>query len=160
MMRKLFVSVLLLLSTAYAAEAYGANGGSSSFAFGYADTQYIANTQAASVLFASGKDWIQAFLGVQNTRGNFDFGLGGMYKFTLSGDRRAGFHLGPGFAVGTVGDDFAFSIYGMVGAHFTLFERLLLSVDGGPMLSVIDGDANFRMRAMGETLGLGIHYLF
>jgi hypothetical protein len=33
-------------------------------------------------------------------------------------------------------------------------------VDAGPIVTVVDGDAEFRIRPAGELLGLGIHYLF
>lgn len=133
-------------------------------AMGVADTSNVSTGQSLSAMFSFNKNWLQTYMGIENTQGTFTFGLGAIYKFTVAGDAKTGFHVGPGFSVGTVPvggkAKFAFSIFGMAGAHFTLFDRLILSVDGGPMVNVVDGDANFRMKPMGETLGLGIHYLF
>ncbi len=138
--------------------------GSKQWALGFSDTSTFAGGQSVSALFSSGRDWIQAFLTVPSTRGGFQFGAGGAYKFTIAGNQRAGFHVGPALVLGTVSvlgqSKFAFSLGGAVGAHYTLVERLILSVDGGPMISVVDGDVNFRLSPFGEFLGLSLHYLF
>lgn len=133
-------------------------------AMGVADTSHVSTGQSLSAMFSFNKNWLQTYMAIENTQGAFTFGLGAIYKFTVAGDAKTGFHVGPGFSVGTVPvggkAKFAFSIFGMAGAHFTLFDRLILSVDGGPMVNVVDGDANFRMKPMGELLGLSVHYLF
>lgn len=134
-------------------------------ALGVADTSNVSTGQSLSALFSTaGGDWIQALLGVESTRGSFVFGLGGIYKFTVAGNARTGFHVGPGATIGTVAvggkSKFAFGFSGLAGGHFTLFDRLMLSVDGGPMLAVVDGDANFALKPMGTLLGLSVHYLF
>jgi hypothetical protein len=133
-------------------------------AMGVADTSNISTGQSLSAMFSFNRNWLQTYMTIDRTQGTFVFGLGGIYKFTVAGDARMGFHVGPGFSVGTVPvsgkSKFAFSLFGMAGGHFTLFDRLILSVDGGPMVNVVDGDANFSMKPMGETLGLGIHYFF
>lgn len=133
-------------------------------AMGVADTSHVSTGQALSAMFSFNKNWLQTYMAIESTQGAFTFGLGAIYKFTVAGDAKTGFHVGPGFSVGTVPvsgkSKFAFSIFGMAGGHFTIFDRLILSVDAGPMVSVVDGDANFRMKPMGELLGLGVHYLF
>lgn len=133
-------------------------------ALGFADTSYIAGGQSASALFSNNNDWLQTIFTINGTRGNFYFAVGGIYKFTVAGNARAGFHVGPGVTLGTVPtgteSKFGFSLVGLAGGHFTLFERLILSVDGGPQLSVVDGNTDFRLKPMGELLGLSVHYLF
>lgn len=166
MMRHFAISlfVLALSAPAFAAPRSIASNGSSMTALGIADTSNVSVSQSISAMFSMNRNWLQTFMTIDRTQGTFVFGLGGIYKFTVAGDARTGFHVGPGFAIGTVPvngkSKFAFSIFGMAGAHYTLFNNLILSVDGGPMVSVVDGDANFQMKPMGETLGLGIHYLF
>ncbi|MGZ3713480.1 MAG: hypothetical protein ACXVBE_17070, partial [Bdellovibrionota bacterium] len=71
-------------------------------AIGVADTTNLMGGQSLSALFATNRDWIQAYLGVLHSQGSFAFGAGGIYKFTVSGSRAVGFHVGPGVAVGTV----------------------------------------------------------
>lgn len=144
--------------------AFAAPQAKAQMALGFADTTYIAGGQSASALFSSNDDWLQTIFTINGTRGNFYFAVGGIYKFTIAGNARAGFHVGPGVTLGTVptgtGSEFGFSLVGLAGGHFTLFERLILSVDGGPQLSVVDGNTDFRLKPMGELLGLSVHYLF
>ncbi len=152
-MKKLFAA--LLLSVALSTPSAHATIG-----LGMADTTTISGGQSLSAIFSTGNDWIHTFLGVHQTKGKFDFGAGGGYKFTVIGTRATGFHVGPLASLGTVGGDFAFSIVGAAGAHFTLFEKMMLSVDGGPMYVHTQAAKNFRMKPIGELLGLSIHYLF
>jgi hypothetical protein len=162
----------LACAPAMAASRTVASSGSLT-ALGFADTSNISVGQSLSAMFSINQNWLQTFLTITQTKDAFTFGLGGIYKFTVAGDRHMGFHVGPGFAVGTVPASsvagatsgtsktkFAFSIYGLAGAHYTIFDRLILSVDGGPMVNVIDGTADFSMKPMGQLLGLGLHYLF
>jgi hypothetical protein len=148
------------------------------FALGVADTTNLTGGQSASVMFATQKDWIHTFLGVNHSQGSFAFGAGAIYKFTVQGTRAAGFHIGPGVSVGTVsfsgssvrvagntlsvegGTKFGFAIVGDVGAHYTLFDHLIFSMDAGPIFSVVDGSFNFMLKPIGEVLGLSFHYLF
>lgn len=161
----IFIAVLTLTTLASPALAQRSTSTASTAsigeitALGVADTYYLTYGQSASALFSVGRNWIQALFGINQSRSAFSFGVGGAYKFTIAGDRRTGFHVGPGFTVGTVHKDFAFTIHGMFGGHFTIFERLILSVDAGPIFEVIDGDADFRLRPMGNALGLSLHYI-
>lgn len=156
-----------LLTLAFSVSAFAAKGdapSSSLTAVGVVDTSNVSTGQSLSAMFSIDRNWLQTFMTIDRTQRTFIFGLGGIYKFTVAGDLKTGFHVGPGISLGTTPvagrSKFAFGVFGLAGAHFTLFERLMLSVDGGPMLNVVTGDADFRMKPLGETLGLGIHYLF
>lgn len=131
-------------------------------AIGVADTTNIIQGQSLSLLFPMNKDSLQTFLGLHRTHGMFEFGAGGAYKVTLHGDRRTGLHFGPGLSVGTASrgpkTKFAFSAFGLVGGHHTLFERLIVSVDGGPIMTVLNGDVDLGIKPAGNMLGLAIHY--
>lgn len=155
------MKALLTLALALSFFAPKANAAT---AVGVADTSTFMTGQSISALFSNNKDWIQAMMNVQGVKGSFRFSVGGAYKFTVAGTERAGFHIGPGLALGTTGtangSKFFFSLVGMFGGHYTLFERLILSVDGGPVLGVVDGDVDFGVKPMGELLGLSVHYLF
>jgi hypothetical protein len=137
---------------------------SGSWAMGVASTNVITNTESLSALLESGKNWIEIDLGIHHTRGNFQFATGGAYKFTVAGDRHTGFHVGPGLALGTTdvlgNAKFTFSLSGLAGGHFTFGDHLMVSVDGGPVLYVTDGNVDFRMRPRGDILGVGVYYLF
>jgi len=136
------------------------NSAQAATGLGMSDTTIVSGGQSLSALFSTSSDWIQVLAGVHQTKGNFDFSVGGMYKFTVIGNRNTGFHVGPGFTIGTFGGQFAFTVFGALGAHFTLFEHLMLSIDGGPMYVHTDAAKNFRMKPIGDTLGLSIHYVF
>lgn len=134
--------------------------GSNLVAVGVAATDTITNGESATLLFSNHQDWIQTYLAVYTTKGNFDFAIGGAYKFTVAGTRGVGFHVGPGFTVGTVGNEFAFSIFGAAGGHFTFAEHFYLSVDAGPMVTHTKDNTNFRLRGLGNYLGMTIAYIF
>jgi len=160
--------MLVLLALFFSFHAHGAPATSKApsgpRAFGFTDSSNFLTGQSASALFGGDTDWIHVMLSVNRTLGTFEFGVGGIYKFTVAGDRRAGFHVGPGVSVGTVAvgakSEFGFGIAGVAGGHWTLFDRLIVSVDGGPALGVVDGNANFSLKPLGEILGLSLHYLF
>jgi hypothetical protein len=134
--------------------------GSNLMAVGVAATDTITNGESATMLFSNHHDWIQTYLAVYSTKGNFDFAVGGAYKFTVAGTRAMGFHVGPGFTVGTVGNNFAFSIFGAAGGHFTFAEHFFISVDAGPMVTHTENNTNFRLRGLGNYLGMTIAYIF
>ena len=127
---------------------------------GVADTQTVTTGESATALIGMGDDWLQTYLGVYQTKGAFSFAIGGAYKFTVAGTRSTGFHIGPGFTAGTVADDFAFSIFGAAGGHFTFNEHLFFSIDAGPMVTHTKNNTNFVVRGFGPVLGLTIAYIF
>lgn len=129
-------------------------------ALGMADTTMVAGGQSLSAMFSGVTDWVQVLAGVHQTKDDVNFGAGGFYKFTVIGTRANGFHVGPGAILGTHGGKFAFSVIGAAGGHFTLFERLMISVDGGPMYVHTDAAKNFLMKPIGDILGLSVHYVF
>jgi hypothetical protein len=135
-------------------------GGSTTMAVGVSDTQTITAGESATALFSVGQNWVQTYLAIYTTKGNFDFAVGGAYKFTVAGTRATGFHIGPGFTVGTVANDFAFAFFGAAGGHYTFAEHLLFSVDAGPMVTHTANNTNFRLRGFGPVLGLTIAYVF
>jgi hypothetical protein len=137
-----------------------AEHGSNLTAVGIADTANITAGESLTVLFTNGQDWIQTYAAIYSTNNDFDFGAGGVYKFTVAGNRMTGFHVGPGFTVGTVSGVFGFAILGAAGGHFTIADHLLLAVDGGPMVTHTKNNTNFRLRGLGSYLGLTVAYIF
>ena len=163
---KLRLSLLALLVASWSLSAVAAESSTSStpWALGAASTNVITETESFSALIGSNHNWIELDFGIHHVRHAFQFGVGGAYKFTVAGDRRTGFHVGPGLSLGTrdVGgrEKFAFSVNGQAGGHFTVADHLLLTVDAGPALYVVDGDVDFFLRPRGAILGVGIYYLF
>jgi|GEM_PF-7071980 len=154
-MKKLFSVLALISALGFSAPAHALTG------LGVSDTSVIAGGQSLSAIFGlpSGHQ-IQTVLGVHQTKGNFDFHVGGFYRMPLIGTAKTGFHFGPGFTIGTFGGDFAFTVVAAFGAHFTLMENMMLSVDAGPMYVHTQAAKNFKMKPIGELLGLSIHYMF
>jgi hypothetical protein len=138
----------------------GIEHGGQTIGVGVADTQSFAPGESATALFAIGSDWIQSYLGFYQTKGALTFSAGGNFKFTVAGSRHVGFHVGPGFFLGSVAGDFAYSIYGAAGGHYTLFDHLFFSVDAGPGITHTKDNTNFVLRGLGPVLGLTIAYLF
>ncbi|MGZ3719846.1 MAG: hypothetical protein ACXWR1_16015 [Bdellovibrionota bacterium] len=164
----LFSALCLALScgSAFAASdtirrtSSAAEHGNNLTAVGVSDTANVTGAESLTVLFTVGQDWIQTYAAVYKTNVDFDFGAGGAYKFTVAGNRLTGFHVGPGFTVGTVNGQFGFAIFGAAGGHFTIADHLLISVDGGPMVTHTKDNTNFRLRGLGNYLGLTVAYVY
>lgn len=101
----------------------------------------------------------------------FVFGVGGLFKRTVLGSEQSGLHLGGGLGIGTVAgvgatggatSNFAFALNGIAGFHFIVpnTERMLISLDGGPAMTIIDDNIDVTMGAIGSLLGLSVIYLF
>lgn len=153
-MKRLFTVLALVSALSFSSNAHALTG------LGMSDTTVIAGGQSLSAIFGIGEHQIQTILGVHQTKGNFDFAVGGFFRMPLIGTAKTGFHFGPGFTIGTFGGDFAFTVVAAFGAHFTIFENMMLSVDGGPMYVHTQAAKNFKLKPIGDTLGLSIHYMF
>ncbi|MDN5850548.1 MAG: hypothetical protein L0H63_13080 [Nitrococcus sp.] len=152
-MASALITSLCLLALPFKAEAR--------MGLGYFDSDNLTRRgDNLSALYSVNKDWAQAFFGVYNTNDGLSFSIGGAYKFTVLGDQKSGLHIGPGLAMGTVNDKFLFSAFGLAGFHYTVFDRVMLSVDGGPILTLVDDEVDFSLEPAGNLLGLSIHYLF
>ncbi|MDN5871083.1 MAG: hypothetical protein L0H73_10260 [Nitrococcus sp.] len=148
-----FIATLCLLALPFKAEAR--------MGLGYFDSDNLTlEGDNVSGLYSVKKDWAQVFFGVYNTNDSLSFSIGGAYKFTVWGDQYAGLHVGPGIAMGTANDNFLFSAFGLAGFHYTIFDSVMLSLDGGPILTLVNDEVNFSLEPTGNLLGLSIHYLF
>jgi hypothetical protein len=123
---------------------------------------------------------IQGYFSVPGTSGRFQFALGGIYKTIIVGTLRNGFHVGGGLALGVPSYSFGgmdfdfesgeaktktpffFNLIGNAGIHFTLpgVDHILVNLDAGPVLSVIDGNVDFSISGYSPLLGISVHYLF
>lgn len=147
------IATLCLLALSFNAQAR--------LGVGFSNTDNVTSGQSLSALYTMNRGRIQAFFGIYNTNDHFDFAIGGAYKFTIIGDQSAGLHIGPGIAIGSARDDFLFTVYGVIGFHYMIVDHLMLSMDGGPILKVVDGEVDFSVEPMGDQmLGLSIHYFF
>lgn len=147
------ITILCLLALPVNAE--------SRIGLGYFDSDNLSRQgDNLSALYSVNEDWAQAFFGIYHTNDSFSFSIGGAYKFTVMGDKNAGLHIGPGLAMGTVNDKFLFSAYGLAGFHYAILDRLMVSVDGGPILNLVDDEVDFSLQPAGNLLGLSVHYLF
>lgn len=119
---------------------------------------------------------IQAVFGIASTS-PFLFGIGGFFRHTVTGGQQTGVHLGGGLSFGTVGSTVTaasilagatsatnvfINISPLAGFHFTLpgLTNIMASVDGGPVLSIVDGSTTFGMGGLSSALGFSIHYFF
>lgn len=117
-------------------------------------------------------DAIQLFLGIGATSPGFSFGVGGVYKRTLMGGESAGFHLGGGFGLGTLGQasgtgsatDFTMTIPAVVGVHFKVPNTgVAFHFDGGAAFSLLAAtstDVNFSVGQLSRLMGASVVYEF
>jgi len=103
---------------------------------------------------------IQAYLGVPTTAGSFNFLAGGAFKATIAGNSQAAIHVGGNLLLGALASNFTVAFGGLAGAHFTVAPSVLLSVDGGPQLTIVGGTANFSLGALSSLLGASLIFLF
>ncbi|MCC7440022.1 MAG: hypothetical protein IT285_00215 [Bdellovibrionales bacterium] len=140
-----------------------------------AATVLVNATALSSIHLIDDKNAVQTYFAI-GTSSPFGFGLGGMYKHTVAGDRKAGLHIGGGLGLGTAGSTAAAQAFGIggnssvfyltfggnAGVHFSVTreDNVLISVDGGVILNIVDGNASFGIRGFSDdTLGLSVHYL-
>jgi hypothetical protein len=103
---------------------------------------------------------LQWIVGVGAISPHFNYGTGLLYRFTASGDRNLGLHVGALVNIGSARTgDFIFRAGPVLGLHIAPFtwDRLQFSFDGGPTY-VYNRGSNFQMRSLGGILGLSIHY--
>ena len=95
------------------------------------------------------------------------YGIAGSFKYTLTGSKYTGFHVGAGLGTGNHAEDKAFMrIAGIAGFHFKVAKRVLIHVDGG--LTIINDDntnndeKNSQTVVAGhsENFGLSMMYIF
>jgi hypothetical protein len=107
-----------------------------------------------------GQMGFQPYLAIPKTTGSFDFLAGSAIKNTVKGSFENGFHLGGNVLLGSVAKNFTVLVGGLIGVHFSPAQNVLIAFDGGPQLSLIDGNADFSIGAVSPMLGLNILYFF
>jgi len=136
------------------------------------------NNGASVWIDLNDKHSLQGSLGLTQTS-PFNFSFGAIYRATLHGSQKNGFHVGGGFDLGTTssaaaaniaaaaaggGSKFFINIRPLAGFHFSWpgAEYILLSVDGGPNFAVNDGSFNFSFgpASTGSLIGMSVHYMF
>ena len=122
------------------------------------------NAPALSTLIEiNGRHTVQVQFGIDGTSPSFGFNAGAGYHYTAAGDNMAGFHLGGAFTVGTAVANGAFvaNILPNVGFHYRVSNTpVLLSLDGGPIVQIAGGSANFGLSANSQLFGFSAHYMF
>ena len=133
------------------------------------------------ILHFTSLDALQLLAGISQTNGGFGFGVGGLYKRTVLGNESAGFHIGGGLGLGTVGGlgaaangsstSFAMNIAALAGVHFDVpGTQVAIHLDGGPVFSLISVSGqngvggttvtNFAMGPLSSILGASAVYQF
>ncbi len=128
---------------------------------------YTSQTALTGLFSVGEKSSAQAFLIVSGSD-PMTYGIGGLYKYTVSGTKRLGFHVGGGLGLGDYAEDRSFfRISGVAGFHFRVRKRILFHVDGGLTLSRDDalvdgGDDSNQTTITGQSsiFGLSIMYMF
>lgn len=144
----------------------------------------LGNGGISGMLDLGSRQNLQAYAGIQGVSGAFQFTVGGIYRMGIFGTRANGFHIGGGVELGTTlgttttnttttvagidvtvpttttGAVFFAKFLPLAGIHFSLsgVEALTFSVDAGPQLSIVDGNADFSMGPLSGLLGASVHY--
>ena len=115
-------------------------------------------TPSASLLIQLGNQFfLQTNFNIQTTT-PFNFGVGAIAKFGVSGNNTRGLHLNAGFGLGTTGaaETFFGNIVAGAGLHAQIMQGLMLSADTG--LSVgFGGGTNVALGGLSGLLGLSLH---
>ncbi|OFZ19245.1 MAG: hypothetical protein A2X94_05670 [Bdellovibrionales bacterium GWB1_55_8] len=97
----------------------------------------------------------------------FQFSVGSAFKHVVARKDRASVHVGAGLALGTIATtsasaDFLLSVAGVVGLElgFPGADNVIIHLDGGPAIQVLDGEADFGIGAFSGLLGLSVAYMF
>lgn len=128
----------------------------------------LSSTALTGVYQLSQENLIQAFFAMDSTSPLGRFNLAGLFKHGLYGNEDIGIHVGAGAGIGnapspkTGQGSVAFTLVGIAGLHFPVpgAPRINVHLDGGPQLAIIDGNANFAIKALSPALGLSVFYLF
>jgi hypothetical protein len=156
-------------SHAAAAEHHHSNVG---FALGISSIEPIglAGETLGSVtglLQLTGNDAIQLFASIPHTTPGFSFGVGASYKRLLFGTESAGFHLGGGLALGSIGTaggtDFAMELPALIGVQFNIGNSpIAIHLDGGAAFGIYapktGTTVNFAIGQFSSLLGASVVY--
>ncbi|MDZ4661850.1 MAG: hypothetical protein SGJ18_09565 [Pseudomonadota bacterium] len=110
---------------------------------------------------------IQAYFALYDSDPN-TYGIGAIYKYTISGNQSSGFHVGGGLGLGTWSKDKSYMhIIGDAGIHFSIKKHVLVHIDGGLLIKSDEQAANNAPKDSGmvlagfsEHIGLAIMYMF
>mgnify|MGYP001559869893 CR=1 FL=1 len=104
-----------------------------------------------------------ALAGVPASSSTVTLGGGGIFRYTLIGDRKLGFHAGGGTVLGTNGANFFIKIIPTVGFHWVFLEHIGVHVDMGPNFQILASSPaafSFSLGEHGSPFGLSLHYYF
>ena len=145
-------------------------GGGMRFGFGFATYGGVNNGDAISTLFVLAPQHSLQVTLAFGSSSPFQFGGGGMYRFTFIGNQDLGFHGGIGFNLGTAipaggaATSFFMNLALVGGFQFNLggaANNVYLSFDGGPLFHVTPSPFQFSMSPLSALMGGGaIHYVF
>lgn len=114
---------------------------------------------------------IQPLLTIPSTS-PFQFAAGALFKVTVHQMASSGFHVGLGVTMGDVhttptvagGSDHSLlvGLSGLMGFHFVMpgTSNIMVHFDGGPMVNITGGNANFALTPLSAFGGLSVLYLF
>ncbi len=110
---------------------------------------------------------IQAYFALYDSDPN-TYGLGAIYKHTISGNQSTGFHVGGGLGLGTWMQDRSYMhIIGNAGIHFSVKRHVMVHIDGGLIIkndeqagNTTDKDSGMVMSGFSDHLGLAMMYVF
>jgi hypothetical protein len=130
----------------------------------------------AGIMSFDPKNSLQPMFTIAHTAGSFQFDIGALFRHSMIQGTNTGFHIGGGFGLGTTpgtttttatgarttSNDLAVAISGVAGFKYTLpgTEDVILYADAGPVIQLVDGDADFHLSPFSGFFGATLVYLF
>ena len=181
--RFLTIAIICLVSANVMAQgkySYGSKNTSSSsssdsdsgemaFAVGYSSNTAVLYSDSPGMtgLFPIGDNGaIQGFFALYDSDPN-TYGMGAIYKYTISGNQSSGFHVGGGLGLGKWMNDRSYMhIIGDAGFHFSLKKHILVHIDGGIVMKSDEQpgnaakDSGMVLAGFSDHIGLALMYVF
>lgn len=145
------------------------SSGDMGFAVGYSSNSAVlySDRPGFTGLFPIGDSGaVQAYFALYDSDPN-TYGIGAIYKHTISGNQSNGFHVGGGLGLGTWMQDKSYMhIIGNAGMHFSLKKQIHVHIDGGLTIKSDEQagnttkDSGMVMAGFSDHIGLAIMYVF
>jgi hypothetical protein len=159
------VETTMASDSTYGGSSY--SGGGSKWAVGLQSSYMLFRTNDTfftGVFNINDKMAVQASFYTHKDQSTDKNGIGGLFKYTVSGNASMGFHVGGGLSFGKHGNNLSFThIIGDAGVHFPIHSRVVLHVDGGLLIpndevSATQKDTGTSIEGASSVYGISILY--
>lgn len=110
------------------------------------------------------KSAVQGYAIYFKDNSNDRYGIGALYKYTVSGNANTGLHLGGGLGLGKYSSSLNFMhIQGVVGVHVPILKSMMIHIDGGLTITSDDTasgkESGTYLAGMSSLFGISLLYV-